>query len=118
MRNQAMYVLDDELEHCRELVTGEIFIGGVGVALGYHADEGRTAYQFIDHPRSGERLFRTGDLGRVRRSGGARLLEILGRADGQVKVNGFRVSRGIEIELFTPAACVWKCIFSERSDSN
>jgi amino acid adenylation domain-containing protein len=99
MRNQRMYVLDAEMEHCATWVTGAIYIGGVGVALGYHGDESRTAHQFVTHPRTGEYLFRTGDLGRVRPHGAsrARLLEILGREDSQVKVGGFRVELG-EIE--------------------
>ena len=88
-----MYVLNNELVHCEDWVPGEIFIGGVGVAHGYYNDEERSDAQFIAHPNSGEKLFRTGDLGRVR-SG---LIEILGRKDSQVKVNGFRIELG-EIE--------------------
>lgn len=77
-------------------VTGVIHIGGAGVALGYYGDAEKTARQFL-RPELGERggcLFRTGDLGRLRPDG---LLEILGREDSQVKVNGFRVELG-EIE--------------------
>jgi amino acid adenylation domain-containing protein len=100
MRNQRMYILDENLDHCAPWVTGVIYIGGLGVALGYQGDAERTAYQFIKHPRSGEYLFRTGDLGRVRpgsTSSSSSLLEILGREDSQVKVGGFRVELG-EIE--------------------
>jgi pimeloyl-ACP methyl ester carboxylesterase/acyl carrier protein len=71
-----------------------IYIGGSGVALGYHGDYEKTTYQFVRHPETGEYLFRTGDLGRVHPDG---LIEILGREDNQVKVNGFRVELG-EIE--------------------
>lgn len=95
LRNQTMYVLDDEtMQHCEPWVTGVIYIGGAGVALGYFGDDERTTAQFVEHPRTGERLFRTGDLGRLRPGG---LLEILGREDTQVKVNGFRIELG-EIE--------------------
>ena len=121
MRNQRMYVLNESMEHCEPWVTGVIYIGGHGVAMGYQGDEARTTYQFVRHPRTGEYLFRTGDLGRVRPWVGARaatggstltepslpaaaaplerelLLEILGREDSQVKVGGFRVELG-EIE--------------------
>ena len=77
LRNQTMYILDDTtMEHCEPWVTGMIYIGGVGVALGYFRDLERTARQFVQHPRTGERLFRTGDLGRLRPCG---YLEILGR---------------------------------------
>jgi len=94
MRNQSMLILDDKMEHCEVWVTGGIYIGGAGVASGYFRNEERTAYQFVKHPVTGEALFRTGDLGRLRPDG---LLEILGREDSQVKVNGFRIELG-EIE--------------------
>ena len=94
MRNQRMYILNERMEHCAEWVTGSIYIGGAGVAKGYYKNPERTAYQFVKHPMTGEALFRTGDLGRVRPGG---LLEILGREDSQVKVNGFRIELG-EIE--------------------
>ena len=78
LRNQTMYVLNDAtMEHCEPWVTGVIYIGGVGVALGYFRDAERTGRQFVEHPRTGERLFRTGDLGRLRPCG---YLEILGQA--------------------------------------
>jgi acyl carrier protein/pimeloyl-ACP methyl ester carboxylesterase len=96
MRNQRMYVLNERMEHCEAWVTGSIFIGGVGVAHGYYRNPERTAYQFVRHPSTGESLFRTGDLGRVRPGGGGQI-EILGREDSQVKVNGFRIELG-EIE--------------------
>ena len=89
-----MYILDEQMQHCQEWVTGSIWIGGAGVAHGSYKDEARSARQFVRHPGSGEALFRTGDLGRVRPGG---LLEILGREDLQVKVNGFRIELG-EVE--------------------
>jgi len=95
LRNQTMYILDDAtMEHCERWVTGVIYIGGAGVALGYHKNPEKTKRQFVLHPRTGEYLFRTGDLGRLRSNGE---LEILGREDSQVKVNGYRIELG-EIE--------------------
>eukprot|EP01065_Artemidia_motanka_P037088 TRINITY_DN452_c0_g2_i2.p1 TRINITY_DN452_c0_g2~~TRINITY_DN452_c0_g2_i2.p1 ORF type:complete len:2815 (+),score=996.50 TRINITY_DN452_c0_g2_i2:92-8446(+) len=94
MRNQTMYILDENMNHCEPWVTGRIWIGGAGTELGYHRDEERTKKQFVHHPRTGEWMFKPGDLGRLRPDG---LLEILGREDSQVKVNGFRVELG-EIE--------------------
>lgn len=88
-----MYILDEYLVHCEDWVTGEIYIGGVGVAEGYYNDVERSRAQFILHPSTGEKLFKTGDLGRVH----SELIEILGRKDSQVKVNGFRIELG-EIE--------------------
>ena len=94
-KNQTMYILDDAtMEHCEKWVTGVIYIGGAGVALGYHNNPEKTKKQFIIHPKTKEYLFRTGDLGRLRSNGE---LEILGREDSQVKVNGYRIELG-EIE--------------------
>eukprot|EP00854_Cymbomonas_tetramitiformis_P007468 gene7468-8893_t len=94
LRNQTMLVLDEHYQHCEPWVTGVIYIGGAGVALGYYGDAAKTAFQFVRHPVTGEALFRTGDLGRLRPDGN---LEILGREDSQVKVNGLRIELG-EIE--------------------
>ncbi|SMF97498.1 amino acid adenylation domain-containing protein [Methylomagnum ishizawai] len=92
--NQTMQVLDADLQPCPDGVAGDLYIGGIGLALGYWRDPERTAAAFIVHPANGERLYRTGDLARWREAG---LLEFLGRRDGQVKIDGFRVELG-EIE--------------------
>ncbi|WP_309138992.1 non-ribosomal peptide synthetase [Nocardia cyriacigeorgica] len=94
LRNQTMHVLDDALQDCPEHVTGEIFIGGSGLAEGYLGDDELTARRFLRHPRTGARLYRTGDLGRFHPDG---RLEFLGREDTQVKIRGHRVELG-EIE--------------------
>jgi len=97
MRNQRFYIFNSALEECPDWVSGELYIGGAGVALGYWHDEARTNGSFIRHPVSGERLYRTGDLGRFNPSIGEGVIEFLGRNDLQVKINGFRVELG-EIE--------------------
>jgi amino acid adenylation domain-containing protein len=89
--NQHMYVLSRGLQPSPDLVTGDIYIGGDGVALGYWKDPERTARQFFRHPETGERLYFTGDLGRMRRDGN---IEFLGREDSQVKLRGYRVELG------------------------
>ncbi|CAM2009936.1 non-ribosomal peptide synthetase [Acanthopleuribacter pedis] len=94
MANQTMHVLDDDLRERPPWVTGELYIGGVGLARAYTADLEKTAASFVTHPRTGVRLYRTGDLGR-RRPGG--LIEFLGRRDFQVKIGGFRIELG-EVE--------------------
>jgi len=94
MNNQTIYVYDQHLLPCPVWVPGELYIGGVGVAKGYRNDEKRTAASFIVHPKTGEKLYRTGDLGRYLPDGN---IEFLGRVDFQVKVNGYRVELG-EIE--------------------
>ncbi|SER12275.1 non-ribosomal peptide synthetase [Actinokineospora terrae] len=94
LANQRLHVLDKRFEPCPTWVAGEIHIGGVGVADGYWADPVRTAERFVLHPGTGERLYRTGDLGRYLPGGD---IEILGRDDFQVKINGYRVELG-EVE--------------------
>ncbi|MEV8533617.1 amino acid adenylation domain-containing protein [Streptomyces sp. NPDC051211] len=88
LANQTLQVLDHRLDPCPVWTTGEIYIGGTGVAKGYWADPVRTAERFLVHPATGETLYRTGDLGRYLAGGD---IEFLGREDSQVKVNGYRI---------------------------
>jgi amino acid adenylation domain-containing protein len=95
--NTCIYVLDPFSEPVPIGVSGEIHIGGAGVARGYLNRAQLTADRFVpDHlsEAPGGRLYRTGDLGRWRSDGD---LELLGRNDFQVKVRGFRIEPG-EIE--------------------
>src|SRR5262249_51835784 len=94
LKNQSFHVLNEGLEACPEWVVGGLYIGGVGLAEGYWRDEEKTGRSFIRHPRSGERLYRTGGLGRFWPDGN---IEFLGREDFQVKVGGHRIELG-EIE--------------------
>ena len=94
LANQTIHVLNHWLDSCPVWATGEIFIGGIGVAKEYYNSPDRTAASFVHHPRTGERLYRTGDLGRMRPEG---FVEFLGRKDSQVKVRGYRIELG-EIE--------------------
>lgn len=86
--NQSFHVLNPRLEPCPDWTVGELYIGGIGLAVGYAGDPERTAERFIHHPRSGERLYRTGDIGRYRPDG---VIEFLGREDTQVKIRGHRI---------------------------
>jgi amino acid adenylation domain-containing protein len=92
LRNQSYRVVDGRGRDCPDWVTGELWIGGAGVARGYRGDAARTAQRFPTV--AGERWYRTGDLGRYWPDG---TLEFLGRADFQVKIRGHRIELG-EIE--------------------
>ncbi|HYM78066.1 MAG TPA: amino acid adenylation domain-containing protein [Candidatus Dormibacteraeota bacterium] len=82
------------LEPCPDWVTGRIYIGGGGLARGYWGNPEETERRFVVNELTGERLYDTGDLGRMLPGG---TIEILGRVDQQVKIRGFRVELG-EIE--------------------
>lgn len=94
LTNQRMIVRNRWNEPCPRWAVGEIWIGGTGVAAGYLGDPHRTADRFITDPLTGDRCYRTGDLGRFLPGGD---IQILGREDHQVKINGYRVELG-EIE--------------------
>ena len=100
--NLQMHLLDADLAQVPVGVAAEIFIGGAGVARGYHARPDLTAERFVPDPfarTEGARLYRTGDRARYRADG---TIDYLGRRDDQVKIRGYRVELGeIEATLAT-----------------
>ncbi|UMP01321.1 amino acid adenylation domain-containing protein [Amycolatopsis sp. EV170708-02-1] len=88
LSGQTFHVLDGLMADQPDFVPGELYIGGVSLADGYLADEEKTAAHFVRHPRTGRRLYRTGDYGRYHPDG---TIEFLGRRDSQVKIRGHRV---------------------------
>ncbi|WP_154814444.1 non-ribosomal peptide synthetase [Actinophytocola xinjiangensis] len=89
LRNVRCRVVDQRGRDCPDRVTGELWIGGAGVADGYRDDPARTARRFVVH--EGVRWYRTGDLARYLPDG---TIEFLGRRDDQLKLRGFRVEPG------------------------
>lgn len=103
--NTRFYVLDGNRQPVPIGVPGELYIGGDGLALGYHRRAELSAEKFVRDPftpAARARLYRTGDLVRWREGG---TLEFLGRIDQQIKLRGFRIELG-EVEA----------VLDERSD--
>ncbi len=95
--NTKIYILDTENQPVPIGVSGELHIGGVGLARGYLNRSDLTDKKFIPNPFSnelGSRLYKTGDLARYLPDGN---IDFLGRIDNQVKIRGFRIELG-EIE--------------------
>ncbi|HSS48185.1 MAG TPA: amino acid adenylation domain-containing protein, partial [Thermoanaerobaculia bacterium] len=119
LANTVVRVLDAGLRPVPVGIAGELYLGGLGVAVGYLNRPDLTAERFLPDPcaaEPGERLYRTGDLSRFLADG---RLEFLGRADHQVKVRGFRIEPG-EIEsvlgLHPSVERVAVVVWQERGD--
>ncbi|HEY6802398.1 MAG TPA: non-ribosomal peptide synthase/polyketide synthase [Pyrinomonadaceae bacterium] len=115
--NTQIYVLDKEQRLAPVGVAGELYIGGQGIARGYLNRPELTADRFIPHPYSregGERLYRTGDVGRYLATGE---LEYSGRVDEQVKIRGYRIELG-EIEtVLDRHPAVSECVVVAREEA-
>jgi acyl-coenzyme A synthetase/AMP-(fatty) acid ligase len=112
-----VYVLDAHGQPAPLGVSGELFVGGAGVARGYLGRPELTAERFVPDPFSAEpgaRLYRSGDLARRLPDGE---LEYLGRGDRQVKIRGFRIELGeIEAALLAHAE-VREAVVTVREDT-
>jgi amino acid adenylation domain-containing protein/non-ribosomal peptide synthase protein (TIGR01720 family) len=99
LANTQVFILDERMRPVPVGTTGEIYVGGEGVARGYINRVASTAEKFVPNPfgEAGSRLYRTGDRARYFSDG---RIEFLGRVDDQVKIHGYRIEpREIEIAL-------------------
>ena len=90
--NEEAYILDRFMQPVPVGVTGELYLGGVGLARGYRNLPDMTREKFVPSPfAEGARLYRTGDRARYREDG---VIEYLGRLDYQIKLRGHRIELG------------------------
>jgi amino acid adenylation domain-containing protein len=118
MDNNFFYILDDNQQPVPRGVAGELYIGGVGVALGYANDKEKTDAAFFADPFSklpDDRMYKTGDLGRMMPEGS---MEFLGRKDFQVKIRGFRVELGEIENQLQKHETVQRAIVLAKEDAN
>ena len=93
--NTTVYILDENRNPVAPGMSGELYIGGEGVAAGYWKRDDLTREKFLDNPfAEGEKLYRTGDIARWLDNGD---IDLIGRADNQIKIRGYRVELG-EVE--------------------
>jgi acyl carrier protein len=89
--NIQTYILNDQMKEVSAGMTGELYLGGAGVARGYRNHPELTAQKFVPNPfasQTNDFLYRTGDLVRRLTNGE---IEFLGRADEQIKIRGYRI---------------------------
>jgi amino acid adenylation domain-containing protein len=115
--NSQLYVLDDSLQPVEKGTTGELYIGGDGVGMGYLNRKQLTDERFILDPFSRNRrgrLYRTGDLARFNEEGN---LVYVGRIDNQVKIKGFRIELDEVETILNQCAGVRDCAVVARDEA-
>ena len=110
--NTQAYVLDAALQWVPRGCTGELWLGGDGVTLGYLGRDDLTRERFLPNPFTGEgHMYRTGDLVRLRLDG---RIEYVGRNDFQVKVRGYRIELGEVQHALARQAPIQQCVVVVR----
>jgi amino acid adenylation domain-containing protein len=116
--NTQVLILDDKLQRVPAGTVGEIYVAGVGLAQGYLNDAQLTEQRFMKNPFSdvpGARLYRTGDLGSCLPDG---QISFHGRADDQVKINGFRIELNDVNSALRRHASVRESVVSARENES
>ncbi|WIM94417.1 non-ribosomal peptide synthetase [Actinoplanes oblitus] len=117
--NTSCYVLDADRKPVQPGETGELFVGGTGVARGYAGQPEQTRERFLPDPfgtRDDALMYRTGDLVRTGPDG---LLQFLGRIDDQVKIRGYRVEPGeVEAALSAHSQVRQVAVVAERAEGD
>ena len=117
LANTKLYILNHQLHPVPVGTTGELYIGGDGVARGYLNRDDLSSERFIPNPfadRSGQRLYKTGDLARYWPDG---QVECLGRIDDQVKVRGFRIELGEVESVLRQHSTIADALVTARDDN-
>jgi len=108
--NTSIYILDENLDPLPVGVSGEIYIGGAGLARGYHGRPRLTAERFLPDPfeaKGTSRIYATGDRGKCLRNG---TIIFQGRVDHQVKIRGFRIELGEVESVLRELSFVKDCV--------
>lgn len=98
LSQRQVYILNEELQHCNNGETGEIYVAGAGVGRGYLHQPDLTEARFLPDPfnkTTGNRMYKTGDLGKWLPDGN---VEFKGRTDNQIKIRGYRIEPA-EVEV-------------------
>ena len=112
--NARIYILDSEMNPVPVGAVGELYIGGVGLARGYHSRPELTAERFVQSPLGpGARLYKTGDFCRYLPDGN---IQYVGRMDDQVKIRGYRVELGEIESVLATHPSIRQCVVIARED--